>query len=61
MRGLWAGLAERNAKAIEGAGERAVHVIKHGVKEGWEEKEKRPGGADRLGENGGLKGLKGSI
>lgn len=50
-----AGFADRNAKG------RVVQVIEHGVKKGWEGKEKRPGGADRLGENGGLKGLKGSV
>lgn len=61
MRGLWVGLVERNVKVIEGVGERVVYVIKYGVKEGWEEKEKRLGGVDRLGENGGFKGLKGFI
>lgn len=61
MRGLWGGLADRNTKGIEAAGERVVLVIKHDIKKGWERKEKRPGGAGRLGENGGPRGLKGSI
>ena len=54
-------MADRNTKGIVAAGERVVLVIKYGIKKGWEGKEKRPGGAGRLGENGGLKGLKGSI
>lgn len=53
------GLDDRYAYSSEGAD--AVQVIKHGIKKCWEGKEKRPGGANRLAENGGLKRLKGSI
>lgn len=52
-------MADENAKGTEVL-VRVGQVIKHGVKKRWEGKEKRPGGADRLGENEGLKGLKGS-
>lgn len=49
-----AGLVGRDRGDIEGTGERAGQVTKHGLKKGWEGKEERPGaGADRLGETEG--------
>jgi len=49
VRSLW-GWFGRQEKGTEAAGERVVQVIKHDIKKGWEEKERRPGGAGRLGE-----------